>query len=535
MGARDLLFVGLVLGGAAALGASLYPRRVRPAAAPPPRRAAVEASLAETTRAVDESFRRAWDEARLQPAPAAPDLTVVRRLSLALTGSVPSLEEVRQVESIRSGPRLAAWVDRLLDDRRTADYLAERLARPLIGTEGGPFIVFRRRRFVDWLADQLQAGRRYDAVVREVIAADGLWTDRPATNFVTVTYDPDRKVVDPERLAGRVSRAFLGARIDCAQCHDHPFASWKQRDFQGLAAFFGKTQSGFRGIHDGKAEWLPVDRKSNQPLVVPPAVPFHSELLPEHGQRRQRLAAWVIDPRNPALPRATVNRIWALMFGVPLVEPVDDLVNAEEAPKALDVLADDFVAHGYDLKRLIRLIARTRVFQLDSAAEPEPTREHEWAWAVFPLTPLRPEQLAGAIMQSASLTTIDDGSPFLLRFVRAIGQNDFVGRYGDYGEDELGAHATTVPQRLVLMNGELVREQIKPDPFHASARIAAYAPTDHAAVEVAYLTVLTRRPTAEESAHFEAGLSGTRGDERAERLSDLIWTLINATEFSWNH
>jgi Protein of unknown function (DUF1549)/Protein of unknown function (DUF1553) len=535
MGTRDLLFVGLVLGGALGLGASLYPPRVQPDKAPAQPQTTTDPDIAATAHAVDAAFRKSWDSQKISPAPWASELTVVRRLSLALTGSIPSLEELRRLESVKQGGQASAWAGWLVRDRRTSDYLAERLARAYVGTEGGPFIVFRRRRFVTWLSDQIHEGRPYDQVVRELVASDGIWTDRPATNFVTVTYDPDKKLIDPERLAGRVARAFLGARIDCAQCHNHPFAPWKQHDFQGLAAFFGKAESGLMGIHEGKTEWMPVNRKTGKTSVAAPCVPFHPELLPEHGPRRVRLAAWLTDPKNNALPRATVNRVWALLFGRALVEPVDDLVTAEEVPEAVTILADDFVAHGYDLRRLIRIIAATQTFHLDSAADPEPTVEQEKAWAVFPLSPLRPEQIAGAITQSASLTTLDGEAPIVSRLIKLIGESGFVKRYGDFGEEELEPHAATIPQRLLLMNGEMVRDQTKPDMFHAAARIGSYAPTDRAAVEVAYLTVLTRRPTPEESTHFETNLARTRGNTRSERMSDLIWTLVNATEFSWNH
>jgi hypothetical protein len=463
-------------------------------------------------------------------------LAVVRRLSLALTGTLPSLEELRGLEAVPDGHKAAVWAEALLRDRRSADYLAERFARAFVGTEGGPFIVFRRHRFTAWLSDQLHDNRPYDRVVRDLISSDGLWTDRPATNFLTVTYDPDKKALDPDRLAGRVCRAFLGARLDCARCHDHPFAAWKQADFQGLAAFFGKAESGLTGIHEGTSDYSPADRATGKPKVVEPRVPFRPELLPAGGNRRERLARWVTDPENPAFARATVNRVWALMFGRPLVEPVDDLpAAAEDLPEVLTVLADDFAGHGYDLRRLIRAVASSEVFRLDSASEPEPTEAQENAWAVFPITPLRPEQVVGALSQSASLTTMDGDSPLVVRIVKSLTESAFVKRYGDCGEDELEPHPGTIPQRLLLMNGDLVRDRTKPDLFNAGSRIAAFAPTDRAAVEVAYLTVLTRKPTPEESAHFEAKLAGTRGPQRNERLADLIWTLVNASEFSWNH
>lgn len=538
MGIRDLLFVSLIVGAGAALGASLYPPRIAPRPSDRPSlRQWDDAQAKDTLERVNQSFRDQWNESGLSPAPRAPELAVIRRLSLALTGSIPSLQEIRRLESIPEGERIHDYAERLLLDRRFGDYFAERLARVYVGTEGGPFIVYRRRRFVSWLSDQLMQNRPYDQVVGELIAKDGLWTDQPATNFVMVTWDPERKVFDPERLAGRVARAFLGARIDCAQCHDHPFAPWKQGDFQGLAAFFAQIQSGLTGLHDELAAYRPTDRKTGKAVTVEPRVPNHEDLLPPIGQgdRRERLASWVTNPANPALGRATVNRIWALMFGRPLVDPIDEVATAEDVAPALGILADDFVAHGFDIRRLIRIIVDSEVFRLDSACDPHPTPEQDAAWAVFPLSRLRPEQVVGGLIQSASLTTIDYDSSIFVRIGRTVGTNNFVQRFGDPGEDEFDEHSGTITQRLLMMNGELVREKTKPDLLGAVHRVSHVAPSNRAAVEVAYLTTLTRKPTPEEAAYFEGKLAGSTGKDREERVSDLFWILVNATEFSWNH
>ncbi len=208
-------------------------------------------------------------------------------------GTIPSLEEIRQFEYLPAEQRLPWWIDHILQDRRFADNFAERFARAFVGTEDGPFILYRRRRFVAWLGDQFAANRPYDQIVRELIASEGLWTDKPATNFLSVTIQPDNKnQPDPVRLAGRVTRAFLGLRLDCAQCHNHPFAEWKQADFQGLSAFFGQTHLGFTGVHDGPGEYEVKDRKTQELRIVAPSVPFAAELLPEHGQ--PALAAGVL-------------------------------------------------------------------------------------------------------------------------------------------------------------------------------------------------------------------------------------------------
>ena len=533
MGKRDLLFLGVILLGASALTRSLMP--ARPA---PEKVEAKTDDVKEIVAAIDAEFRARWAEQDLSPAPPAPELALIRRIGLGLTGTIPSLEEIRRVEAGPPGDRPARWLERTLRDRRWADYLAERLARAFVGTEDGPFLVYRRRRFVAWLSDELLKGRPYDQVVRELIAGKGLWTDHPATNFVTVTVDPAKELPDPERLAGRVARAFLGVRLDCAQCHDHPFQPWKQADFRGLAAFFAQAHYGFGGVRDGDGEFRPADRKTGAEVVAAPGVPFRAELLPDSGPRRQRLARWVTDPRNPSLARATVNRVWALMFGRPMVEPVDDLLSAGDPPRALTLLADDFAARGYDLRRLIRAIASTEAFRLDSvaASDTTPAATLESAWAAFPMTRLRPGQVAGALLQSASLATIDAESHVVVRVLTYGAVNDFVRRHGDTGEDEFDTRGGTIPQRLLMMNGDLVQSKTKDDLIqNASTRIGVLAPTDRAAVEAAYLAVLTRRPTPEEAAHFERRLAGTRGGDRNERMTDLIWTLLNATEFSWNH
>jgi hypothetical protein len=535
VGLRDLFFGSVVGLGALAMGAGVMQTR-QPVAPQPLAKAAVNTDLGPIIKAVDDSFRAQWAEEEMVPAEHADDLTLMRRLSFALCGTVPSLEEIRRFETRPRDARVAEWLDALLRDRRCTDYLAERFARVYVGTEEGPFILYRRRRFIAWLSDVFLENRRYDTLVRELIADRGLWTDQPATNFVSVTYDPELKTPTPERLAARVARAFLGVRIDCAQCHDHPFQHWKQNDFRGLASFFGAVNSSLRGIRDGeKNEYRPPDRKTKAPVDVAPCVPFRPELKPDSGSPREQLAAWVTDSRNPNFSRATVNRVWALLLGRPLAEPVDDIQASGELNPVLDLLAADFAAHDYNLHRLIRVIAGTEVFHLDSAVPESASEELEDAWAAFPMTRLRPEQVAGGLFQASSITTLGPQSHWFIRAITYTGRNDFVRRYGDTGEDEFDARGGTIPQRLVLMNGDIVRDKIKDSWFTAPGQIADLAPDDRMAVETAFLAVLTRRPTREELSHFSARLGKASGKDRKNRLTDLFWALLNTTEFSWSH
>jgi hypothetical protein len=534
--ARNLLFAGGCVTAVAVLHVTVFsgPSRLDETRNQPTYR-----GLQETVTHVDELLATDWTENQLEPVPKADELLVARRLSLALMGTIPSLEEIRWLESLPSEERTERWLDRIFSDRRYADYVAERLARAFVGTDDGPFLLYRRRRFVSWLADSLHENRPYNQIVTELIADAGLWTDKPATNFVTVNIKPDSdEDPDPSRLAGRVARAFLGVRIDCAECHDHPFDKWKQQDFQHLAAFFGQTRRSFTGIADRSGDYEIDDRQTGERKIIEPAVPFEPELLPQLGTRRQRLAAWVTHRDNPAFARAMSNRAWAIMLGRPLVEPIGNVPSRGETPTILDVIADDFVQHGYDLRRLLTVIASTRAFQLDSrAAEGKELSEQHWQhWAVFPMTRLRPEQVVGGLLQSASLTTIDYQSHILTRALRQVSQSDFIKRYGDTGSDEFDSRGGTIPQRLLMMNGNLVRDKTHENfVANAATRVARLAPSDDKAIEVAMLAVLSRRPAEEEAGYFQKEFAATSDKPRNERMEDFYWTLLNTTEFSWNH
>lgn len=541
---RNLLFLVLCVGGLAAIAANIP----RPAQLSRKQQIAAsgkrDADFDRTLERLNASFQQDWAARKLVPAGPADDLLIARRLALGLTGTIPSLEEIRALETIPPERRLEQWIDRLLVDRRYHDYFAERLARAYVGVEDGPLILFRRRRMVRWLSDQLRDNRPYDALVRELIVADGFSTSQPATNFLTHSIPKENSFhVDERKLAARVSRAFLGMRIDCAECHDHPFERWKQTDFEGLAAFFAGTRERFTGLADdpGEKKLEVEDRTTGKLRKVSSAVPFERELLPAGGAARTRLAAWVTHPQNEHFSQAIVNRVWALLLGRGLVDPVDDIRPGQPVPPALATLADDFSKHAFDLRRLIRLVAASEPFRIESRANPaipdhEITPQHEAAWAAFPVARLRTEQVAGAIEQAASLETLDAETHVVLRFQISVERNTFNSRFGDAGEDELNPTGGTIPQALLLMNGAMVKNRTQGSPlYNASSQIALLASGDREAIEVAYLATLTRRPTRSELEHFVARLAVSTGRDRTAKLEDLCWTLVNSVEFSWNH
>ncbi|HRH95714.1 MAG TPA: DUF1549 domain-containing protein [Prosthecobacter sp.] len=498
--------------------------------------------IRQTAQVVDADFEKDWAQKQMQPAPRADDLTLVRRLSLALTGSIPSLQEIRMLESLKGADAVQGWLSHLLPDRRMSDYLAERLVRVYVGVENGPFLIYRRRRLVDWLSDSIQQNRPYDQIARSLIDSTGVWTTNPAVNFVTVTNQMNGKGPDEAKLAARVSRAFLGVQMDCVQCHDGKLGStWKQEDFHQLAAYFGQAKFELNGLRDDpKQKYKTRYLGRTEEEVVPAMVPWKPELLPAKGTPRDKLARWVTSKENRPFARTLVNRMWALLFNRPLISPVDDVPLEGPFPPGMEALADDLIAHDFDLQRLIRVIAATRVFQQSSrSTDPSHpvTEEAEKVWAAFPVTRLRPEQMAGSVTQASSLSTIDAETHVLFRIKRDLDVANFVKRYGDSGEDNFDDAGGTIPQRLLLMNGSMISNNTNSNPLiNASTRIGMLAPDNRTAIEAAYLSIFTRRPTPAEADHFTGLLAGIKGkNSRNNAMSDLYWTLMNATEFSWNH
>ncbi|RLS51430.1 MAG: DUF1549 domain-containing protein [Planctomycetota bacterium] len=549
---RAILPAMLVVGGVAIVTAIAVSRPIHDLNAPSAEQASGD--LEEAASRIDTAIETRLTAEHLVQSEPAEELAVLRRLSLALIGTIPSLEEIRRFEADRRADRLTLWTNAYLNDPRFADYFAERLARAFVGVEGGQFVVYRRDRFTSWLADQIRQRTPYDEMVRSMLSETGVATDRAAVNFAMAAFANSH--FDPNKLAGRTVRAFLGQRIDCAQCHNHPFSHWKQKQFEGLAACFGELDLTLVGAVDRPQKPSPEDESAMMalPLDAYPAVPFSPEWFPAEGSPRTRLAEWVTHPDNQRFERAIANRVWGLMFGKPYLtdRPVDDLPDPDDPSidsqtDVLAILGADFRAHGSSLHRMIQVITATRAFRRSSTA-PDSSYESSSAssstltledserlWGIFPLVRLRPEQMIGSMLQSNSVQTIDQNSHLFTRTFRLFRERDYINEFGDPGEAELEQRTATITQTLLNMNGEFASEMSRVRLFSTPQVLRQYSPTTETLLDNLFLTCFTRRPTSTEREYFRQQLPESTREIEDELIEDIFWTLYNSPEFCWNH
>ncbi|MCA9054437.1 MAG: DUF1553 domain-containing protein, partial [Planctomycetaceae bacterium] len=414
-------------------------------------------------------------------------------------------------------------------------------------------------------------------MVADMLSARGVWTGDGEVNFLTGAFANDN--FDANKLAARTVRAFLGQRMDCAQCHDHPFDHWKQTEFEGIAAHFGRLSVSLAGVNDDpKREFTILEMDGETKREVTPTVPLAPEWQSEQGAARDKLAAWVTHPENRRFERAIANRVWGLLFGRPFAHrvriysgdwdtgedawawtdrPVDDLPDPDDRRfgrqlELLDILGRDFREHDCDLRRLILVIAASNAFRLDSvhpeteAIDPQTLSDAqldalnlridqlEARWAVFPLIRLRPEQVIGSMLQANHVETIDQNSHLFVRAIRFFRERDFINEFGDPGVDELEDRTGTIQQALLRMNGDFARELSKEDGLTAPGQIRRYSAGPENLLDNIFLSCLARPPTDMERECFLPQLQ-PGADQPDGVIQDLYWAVFNAPEFSWNH
>ena len=480
---------------------------------------------------IDDEILQLLSTLRLPVSPAANDTTFLRRVTLDLTGHLPTPEMVTAFLGEPDTNKRETLVDTLLQSDEFNEYWTLQLAKLLrIGAQErnteGAFV------YHQWLSEQIRDGIGYNQIARSVILATGDSHEVGPANFY-------RTVNGPREQAEFMSELFMGARLRCANCHNHPLDKWTQDDYHGLAAIFAKIDSD--QIVKVKPSGEVIHPATGEKAV--PRIPGDQFLSTNIVDGRIELVDWLTGQDNPYFAKAIVNRLWKAMMGRGLVEPVDDFRSTNPAthPELLTELADDFVTHGYDLRRTLKHIALSEAYARSANALPRnKTDDRFYSHALQ--KPLEPEVLADAISDVLGIPDTYGDEPEGTRAVSLFNPNtesealDILGRCGRETSCESATEVTDGLQRkLHLFNGDLLNARIGvPDSRLDTLMSAGKSPME--ILDEFYLAALSRHPTEIEQQFWEQHIdvNASASSQRAI-LEDMVWSLLTCNEFVTNH
>jgi hypothetical protein len=485
---------------------------------------------------VDQLALAKWKKMGFVPAELATDAEFLRRVSLDLTGTLPAPEEIRAFLADGSPDKRARKIEELLAKPEYADWWTVFWGDNL-RNNGRVLQPNGAKAFHDWIRASVADNKPYDQFVRELVTATGRSFTSGPVNFYRVAKDP------PER-AEQVAQLFLGVRLQCAQCHNHPFEKWTRTSYHQFAAFFARVASKGVGNNENEYTLQPKGEYKNPETAqtLAPAV-LGDELvtIADDKDRREALADWLVSGNNVLFARNLVNRMWAQLFGKGIVEPVDDFrsTNPPTNEALLDWLAKDFVAHKYDVKYLLRTLAGSRTYQLSVRA----TRRNEKDRQYFSRAYYRRLKAEALLDGVCSATKQPESYKDYPAGTRAIQLTD--NRTNSYFLDTFGRprrevvctcereETTNLTQALHLINGETLNRKISSDKGR-TAELVNGGKGNPEIVEELYLCTLSRLPTPEESG---AALKLIEGAGASKRLAvdDLLWVLLNSRAFLFNH
>ncbi len=490
---------------------------------------------------IDEHIDAKLERIKAQPSEVAEDGVFLRRVYLDLVGIPPTPDEARAYLEDPETSRLkrVRLIDELMKRKGFIDHWALKWGdllqsnRKYLGEKG-------TWAFRQWIRDAISVNQPYNEMVRELITATGSTYQNPPANFFRVNKDP-------KEAMEKTSQLFLGVRMMCAQCHDHPFERWTQNQYYQLAAFFAAV--GVKPGFDSDEEIVYLKRgdkdmkhpKTNR--VVEPEYLIASAEGPPIGSvrdRREALAQWLTSEKNPFFARAIVNRLWSYFLGQGIIEPVDD-IRASNPPineALLQALADDFVRSGYDLQHVIRTIVNSRTYQ--ASITPNKWNENDDRnFSHFYPRRLTAESMLDAVtIATGSRPEFEEVPPdFTAQELPDphIGKGGFLDTFGR-PERESACECerrgdVSLPQAMSLINGPTLAEAIA-DPEGRIAELIIGGTPDRELIEELYLATLSRFPTPAELDNALTYLK--KGQGRASRAQDLLWALVNSNAFLFN-
>jgi hypothetical protein len=491
--------------------------------------------------AVDRRVFAKQRELQLLPAELAGDETFLRRVYLDVTGTLPTADEARRFLDSTAPDKRARLIDELLERDDYAFFWALKWADLMRGSD----VTISKRgvhSFHRYLVDRFRHDRPFDEFARETLTSLGNTLHKPGANFHRIARTPDE-------AAEAMAQLFLGVRIGCAKCHNHPFEAITQDDYYGLAAYFARVKfKGKQFMVDDEIVYLDRNGDVRHPTkntnVAPVAFGEPAGELGPDDDRREKLVAWLTRPDNPYFAKSTANRVWYHLFGRGIVEPVDDFrdTNPPSNPELLDELAAEFIKSGYRIKPVLRLVLNSSTYQLSSkpvakqsqfAANPAPYFTNQ------SIRMLSAEQVLDAITEVTGIPQEFPGHP---RGTRAIElsegaiEHPFLKAFSKPVRDVTCECAReddpSLSQVIHLMNNRDIVNGVKSAESHLGRWLAAGKPDDEL-VELVYLSTLSRRPTTAERELVRKYIADS--NDRAAGFHDLQHALLISNEFLLRH
>ncbi len=500
-------------------------------------------NVPEPANLIDEHVFAKLRELGLPPSVPCDDSTFLRRVTVDIAGRLPTLAETRAFLADESPDKRVRCIESLLAGAGYADYFAGKWAAILRNQRRNDRHMPETYAFHEWIRQSLHANRPYDEFVREILTASGQIRDNPAVAWY-------RNVGGEKERMQDMAQVFLGVRLQCAQCHHHPYEKWSQDDYYGLTAFFTtlehkQSRPGEQAlVHRGKPARA---RNPGNERDLGPALPGSGplEMLPGEDPRRA-LADWVVDPENPFFARMIANRYWKHFFGRGLVDPEDDLrvTNPPTHPALLSALEAHVIESRFDLKSLVRLICNSRTYQLSSVPN-EHNAEDRQNYARFYPRRLQAEVLADAINQLTNGSDSFRGQPAGARAVQ-LPDDQFAREFhflAIFGRPNMASacecersSSFSLAQAVQLVNSKETRAKLTADHGRPALLLRDRARTDLDRVDELFLRAYSRPPTAED-ASVALEFLGEGRSSRAEAQAayeDLVWSLLNSREFIFN-
>lgn len=488
----------------------------------------------------------------MPPSAICDDSTFLRRVTLDIAGRLPTISETRAFASAKEADKRDRVVETLLSGQDYADYFANKWAALLRNKREDKRDITANFAFHSWVRDGLLENKPYDQMVRELLAATGDVLENPPVAWY-------KRVKEPQQQLEDVAQLFLGVRMQCAQCHHHPFEKWSQQDYYSFAAFFsqvGRKPTAIKGeevIYHKRGLAQTVNKKTRQP-VKPAGLGEETFDIAVDEDPRLRLASWMSDPTNPFFAKSLVNRYWKHFFNRGLVEPEDDMreTNPPANPELLDALAKHFVETKFDLKAIIRAITRSHTYQLSAVPNEYNGVDRQNFSRYYPKR-LPAESLFDAVNQLTGSRSAFAGLP---SGTRAVSLPDNSYNQGSYfltvfGRPE-GSSAcecertqeASLAQSLHLLNAQDIQVKLIANDGRAST-MAKDAKADPEKLRELYLAAFSRDPRPEEIKLGEMHLAKPRVDGEGKPLDsaqakrqgfeDILWAIINTKEFLFNH